>query len=374
MDVSLISTLKSRAVLFLLCTLSLLLTAPVLVAEAWTAKTNETVRVNFQSGSIIPGTCSGGGGAAGWAGGKSDNGTITYPPGSIPVGSYTYNFSCQSDFASSQLGAWITASDVLTMTNPSLVRVAASRPGDPNPLAFTPTLSLNTSSTYVYRNGTFSLSWNYSDPYGSCVSSGSWTGSRPAQGSAVISWSNGATSDVDRPYSLSCTSPGKSPITRSVSVTHQAKISGGGGCFVAGTKVTMADGSVRDIETVREGERIMTSFGGEVVERAWHIPYSGNLYAFNGSGNYFVTDSHPFMTLGGWKSFNPGLSMKENPGLSVSLLKVGDTLIKKNGAMEKLERVDVIHGEETVYSFRIGGRADFYADEYWVHNKIAAEP
>jgi hypothetical protein len=74
------------------------------------------------------------------------------------------------------------------------------------------------------------------------------------------------------------------------------------------------------------------------------------------------------MTTEGWKSFNPERSRKENPGLEVSLLAIGDTLLKQDGSSVVLEKVDTKYAEEMVYNFKIDGAADFYADGYWVHN------
>lgn len=169
-----------------------------------------------------------------------------------------------------------------------------------------------------------------------------------------------------RYYSLTCTN-GTESVVKSTSILFPGT---GLGCFTAGTKVRMADGTLRDIETVEQGESVMTSNGPGTIEKLWHIPYKGNTYAFNGSGNYFVTDSHPFMTTEGWKSFSPGKSKKENPGLDVSLLKVGDTLLKQDGSTVLLEQVGMKYTEQTVYNFKIDGAADFYADGYWVHNAM----
>jgi hypothetical protein len=139
-------------------------------------------------------------------------------------------------------------------------------------------------------------------------------------------------------------------------------------CFIAGTNVTMGDGLIRDIETVDAGEMIMTSTGPNKITKAFRIPYKGELYAFNGSGNYFVTPAHAFRTLEGWKSFDPEGTRKEVPGIEVSLLKVGDVLLREDGGSTVLESFDTKYTETTVYSFSIDGTRDYYADGYWVHN------
>ena len=142
----------------------------------------------------------------------------------------------------------------------------------------------------------------------------------------------------------------------------------GCGCFIAGTMVLMEDGTLKDIAEVQSGEMIISSQGGEMVMKKYEIPYSGNLYAFNGSGNFFVTPTHPFMTTDGWKSLDPEGTKKETPDLDVSLLQVGDTLLQKEDKQVVLEKLDVIQAETTVYNFGLNGSHDFFADNYLVHN------
>ncbi len=142
----------------------------------------------------------------------------------------------------------------------------------------------------------------------------------------------------------------------------------GGGCFVAGTMVLMEDGTLKDIAEIQSREMVISSQGGEMVMKKYAIPYSGDLYAFNGSGNFFVTPTHPFMTTDGWKSLDPEGTKKETPDLDVSLLQVGDTLLQKEDKQVVLEKLDVIQAETTVYNFGLNGSHDFFADNYLVHN------
>jgi len=212
-----------------------------------------------------------------------------------------------------------------------------------------------------------SLLWNVSGAT-SCSATGpaGWSGSTILLPTGSRSVSYTGTYPTLRTYTLTCTN-GTESMTRSVTVEYEGS---GGGCFIAGTKVLMADGSLRDIETVLQGESIMTSNGPGTIEKLWHIPYKGNFYAFNASGNYFVTDSHPFMTTEGWKSFNPRKTKLESPDLEVTLLKVGDTLIKEDDSTVLLESIDMKYTEQMVYNFKVSGAEDYYADGYWVHNPI----
>jgi len=96
--------------------------------------------------------------------------------------------------------------------------------------------------------------------------------------------------------------------------------------------------------------------------------YNGPVYSING-GPYFFTPNHPFLTLDGWKSLEPGKSMKESPGLIVSMMRVGDVLIKTDG-YEVIMSLDSIHATEKVYNFSVSGLHEYVANEYAVHNLI----
>ena len=138
--------------------------------------------------------------------------------------------------------------------------------------------------------------------------------------------------------------------------------------FIAGTKITMADGTLKNIELLKKGDKVMSSSGETVVEKIHKYTTEEAVYSLNGS-RYFVTGSHPFMTLGGWKSFHPENTRRKVPEIKVSQLKIGDTLLRENGESELLEKFDSINGTHEVYNLRVKGSHDFYADGYWVHNK-----
>lgn len=142
---------------------------------------------------------------------------------------------------------------------------------------------------------------------------------------------------------------------------------GGGGCFIAGTKVTLADETIKNIEDITE-DTLMTSGEPEKVLKRYIIPYTGLVYAFNGDGNYFVTPTHPFMTTEGWKSLDPEGTKRESPGLEVTLLSLGDTFIMRDNQTKNLTQLDSKEISTTVYNFGVNGTHEFYADNYLVHN------
>lgn len=147
---------------------------------------------------------------------------------------------------------------------------------------------------------------------------------------------------------------------------------GTSGCFIAGTSVTMADGSTKNIENVDFGDLLMGSEGANRVKTIYKLDYEGWIYGINGS-DAFATETHPFLTTEGWKSFAPLQTMKETAGLDVTLLEIGDEIITAEGTVV-LESVGREWTETKVYNFDVTNSHDFYADGYLVHNVAFLSP
>ncbi len=141
-------------------------------------------------------------------------------------------------------------------------------------------------------------------------------------------------------------------------------------CFIADTKVTMADGTKKDIQSVKIGDVLKGDTTNNTV-LGYHQPQLGDqkLYGFNG-GKPFVTAEHPFLTTKGWKSIDPEKTKKENIGVVVTPLKVGDTLVTDKGLV-KIERITSKSAAITtpLYNFILDGDHTYIADGYVVHNK-----
>jgi hypothetical protein len=144
---------------------------------------------------------------------------------------------------------------------------------------------------------------------------------------------------------------------------------GGTGCFVAGTMISMFDGTKKPIEEVTAGDELVDFQGKRVIsKKLFSYLYKGDIYSIN-EGPYFFTPNHPFLTMDGWKSLDPEMSMLESPGLQVSLLKVGDALIK-NSEIEIIFSLKSIKTEEYVYNFTVSDSHEYMANDYAVHNAL----
>lgn len=153
---------------------------------------------------------------------------------------------------------------------------------------------------------------------------------------------------------------------------------GGGGtvsCFVKGTKVTLADNTVKNIEDVQVGETLLGMDGVHNTVLALDRPQLAerDLYAINGS-EFFVTPEHPFYTADGWKSIDPTAFINKHPELSkemgLSYLQPGDIIVHLDGpvTVKTIESADFAD-DMVVYNFMLDGNQTYYADGYLVHNE-----
>lgn len=133
---------------------------------------------------------------------------------------------------------------------------------------------------------------------------------------------------------------------------------GGGGCFLAGTKITTVSGQ-KAIEDIKSGDRIwtlneatkMTEVG--VVQRLDEIKAS-SYYVIN--GEIKTTGTHPFYTTKGIKS--------------VSDLQIGDYLIKNFDVKTEIKTIEYIEDNVTVYNLiNVDPNHNYLANSYLVHNK-----
>jgi hypothetical protein len=131
-------------------------------------------------------------------------------------------------------------------------------------------------------------------------------------------------------------------------------------CFVAGTPVLLADGSLKAIETLREGDMV-TSYdfaaGGAVARRVTDTLQRtvDSRLDLDGLG---VTATHPF-------------AVGEDQWKKAGDLAVGDTVLGRDGPIS-IGRIETVSGEVTVYNISVEGLENYYVsngrDLYLVHN------
>ncbi|MDQ1886133.1 hypothetical protein RA180_19250 [Aeromonas salmonicida] len=157
-------------------------------------------------------------------------------------------------------------------------------------------------------------------------------------------------------------------------------------CFIAGTRITMADGSIRPIETLRAGEQVQDQHGGSnrilAVERV--ILGKRRLYGINHLPPFFTAE-HPLLTTRGWAAISPAMTRTENPQLTVLPLFTGmqivcrpvPVMVTGNLALQPqpelllVESLCWIEAPPTteLFNLLLDGSHSYIANELIVHNK-----
>jgi len=151
---------------------------------------------------------------------------------------------------------------------------------------------------------------------------------------------------------------------------------GYGSCFIAGTKITMADGTFKNIEEIIVGDKIKGHKEDNIVIKLDPTLLGDRkLYSFNDNEHYFFTSEHPFMTEEGWKSVKPEKT-KERDGIELynqlkGELKIGDKLVTDKGLIEitDIKSKEINKPDMPLYNFNVSNDNSYIADNYVVHNK-----
>lgn len=139
-------------------------------------------------------------------------------------------------------------------------------------------------------------------------------------------------------------------------------------CFTWDTRITMADGNLRFIRDIVEGDEVLDITGkpAKVVGTHHHI-YRGDLIGLNHRVP-FATSMHPFLTKEGWVSDKPEQTKQLVDDIEVSQLEVGQLLQTQKGNT----KLDYIPREEVdnISVFNISVESGTYiAEGLFVHNK-----
>jgi hypothetical protein len=135
--------------------------------------------------------------------------------------------------------------------------------------------------------------------------------------------------------------------------------SGGEACFVAGTEVRLADGSVKAIEQLRAGDVLLTGNSGRtaVIEEVFHLSASSTMsvYLDDGSLAFETTPSHRIWVDGeGWKP--------------AAQLEAGDWLQHADGEFRQVGRTELSESASRVYTLQLKSDNAFFANGWLVQD------
>jgi len=158
----------------------------------------------------------------------------------------------------------------------------------------------------------------------------------------------------------------------------------GGGCFISGTKIRMADDSFKNIEDVKLGDLVLSwdeSSENLVEGRVKQLisPFSDELVRVKlGKVELVSTLDHPYFIAGkGWCSYDPNLTRKRYTAFAdmlVNKLEKGDEclIVDSNQKIEKMKIASMVivkSPRTKTYNFRVEKYHTYLANDVVVHNK-----
>ena len=156
----------------------------------------------------------------------------------------------------------------------------------------------------------------------------------------------------------------------------------GGCCFIAGTKVTMADGSEKNIENVVEGDELIGFDNAihTVLERRETTLRDRSLISING-GIYFATCDHTFKTKEGWASADPEMTQKnyadvvKDIGGLPTQMEEGTELCRQANHVT-VDTLEFKHDDPdlVLYDLSVTGDHTYLANGFVVHNIAGSCP
>lgn len=136
----------------------------------------------------------------------------------------------------------------------------------------------------------------------------------------------------------------------------------GGGCLLAGTKIRMIAGNLKNIEDVIVGDILYGTYGTPVTVLEL-MPNRYHKYVIL-NNRLKITYEHPVLVI------KNGIKQL----VQVMDLQVGDIMVRYNNTVEKLySKVEIIK-ETPTYNFVVDGDHMYVADDIMVHNTSQYEP
>lgn len=150
---------------------------------------------------------------------------------------------------------------------------------------------------------------------------------------------------------------------------------GGPSCFPAGTKVSLQNGSTKNIEDIKVGDKVISedTNGKQSISTVASLeqPVSDNLceIKYTDGESLKVTKGHPLFTQNGWKAIDMNEASKEDPGVPVSTLKVGDFMKKITGSWAQISNVSCKNETVQTYNLTVDNNHSYFAGGFLAHNK-----
>jgi uncharacterized protein YfaS (alpha-2-macroglobulin family) len=132
----------------------------------------------------------------------------------------------------------------------------------------------------------------------------------------------------------------------------------GGGCFVKGTKILMADGTTKNIEDIKPGEHVATRTNDNsnlVSEKVLSTRTAAENSYLILNGTLKVTADHIIRVNNTWRE--------------AGSVQMGDYLTNAEGEKQPITSIEWLLGATDVYNLEVENEHTFIADGIWVHNQ-----
>jgi len=150
-------------------------------------------------------------------------------------------------------------------------------------------------------------------------------------------------------------------------------------CFIAGTKIDVEGGAIKNIEDIQVGEKVLTHNHEtseneyKAVEEILHKDEEQPVvhYHFKDDVRTLVgTYDHPIWIVGkGYASYRPELT-KQDSGIDVELIEEGDKVLLSSGVELEISLIEEIDGNMQVFNLsKIADNNNFFANGLLVHNR-----
>jgi len=133
---------------------------------------------------------------------------------------------------------------------------------------------------------------------------------------------------------------------------------GGGGCFIKGTKILMADGTTKNIEDIKPGEHIATRSSDNqqlISEKVLSTKTANENSYIILNGTLKVTADHIIRVNDSWRE--------------AGSVQMGDSLTLSTGHRTPITSIEWLLGKTDVYNLEVEHEHTFIADGFWVHNQ-----
>lgn len=153
--------------------------------------------------------------------------------------------------------------------------------------------------------------------------------------------------------------PGNRAYFDNVTLVKKNPYTGGGGCFLAGTRISLADGSEKNIEDIQVGDMVEsfnettgTVQADKVVHIFQHEKEDQYLIVNN---DLKVTPIHRVLSNDQW--------------VEIGSLQVGDMLTKADGQDVPIESIEKVNELVNIYNFEVNPTHTYVANGFIVHNR-----